>query len=94
MKKRNRHRQRQAQSQGPAPEGTAYSFSDNPAFGVAGRFHRKPLRPSEISRLGDVFKAGAATAGTAVGRDLTRSISMLLVGPPMRGPDPEVEVIF
>jgi hypothetical protein len=25
---------------------------------VAGRFHRKPLRLTEISRLGDVFKAG------------------------------------
>ena len=59
MKKRNRDCQREAESQRPAPEETARSFAGNRLCHVAGSFHRKPLRPIEISPLGDVFKADA-----------------------------------
>jgi hypothetical protein len=57
MKKCNRNSQRQGKGQRPAPEATASRLARHCGYGGAGSFHREPLYPREISRLGDVFKA-------------------------------------
>jgi hypothetical protein len=57
MKKCTRNSQRQGKGQRPAPEATASRPGYNRDHRAEGSFHRKPLYPREISRLGDVFKA-------------------------------------